>query len=53
MFENEIQPDALLLRDVRNFSTANDNAGGNKAATAMTTPPATAQQRAGNIIDTA
>jgi hypothetical protein len=52
MVESKIHQDALLLRDVRNFSTANDNARGNEAATLMTTPPATARQRADNAFDT-
>lgn len=53
MVENKIHQDALLLTDVKDFSTANDNARGNTAATLMTTPRATARQRAGNAFDTA
>jgi hypothetical protein len=51
MVESKIHRDALLLRGVRNFSTANDNVRGNTAATLMTTQPATARQRDDNAFD--
>jgi len=52
MIESKIQWDALLLTDVKDFSTANGNAGGNKAATLIATQSATRRQRASNAYHT-
>jgi hypothetical protein len=41
MVEAKIQPDALLLTGVKDFSTADGNVGGNRAATFMATRLAT------------
>jgi hypothetical protein len=52
MFESKIQCDALLLTGVKDFSTANGNAGGNEAATLIATQSATRRQRGDNACHT-